>query len=291
MRTNAFDAAKAEIEGYFDRSPKKSFTEKALEIVLKQNQLPWNIPQSKTVENFITFLEKRSKMTLSVLHRVDNNRELKLYTWITTDPLTTFMGLKNGAYYTHYTAMFQHGLTEQIPKTYYLNAEHSGYQLKRESDLKQENVDKAFEKEQRKTGEQFSYGPSTIVLLNGQYCDRLGVIEHREGAIRYSYTDITRTIIDISIRPAYSGGVLEVLKAYENVKEKLDPNKLRAYLNQMRFVYPYNQVIGFYLEKAGYPENTLRLFEETANIKFYLTYNMRNPRFNERWKLYYPRGM
>ena len=291
MRTNAFDKAKAEIEGYFDGLPKKSFTEKALELILKQNQSFWGIPESKTVENFITFLEKRSRMNLSVLRRVDNSVELRLHSWRTTDQLTVFTGLKNGAYFTHYTAMFLHGLTEQIPKTYYLNGEHSGYQTPPDSKLKQENVDKAFTSEQRKTGEQFSFNQSTVILLNGQYTNRLGVIDHIDGDIRYAYTDVMRTLIDISVRPAYSGGVFEVLKAYESVKDKVDPNKLRAYLNQMGFIYPYHQVIGFYLERAGYPESTLKLFEQSMDINFYLTYNMRNPQFNERWRLFYPRGM
>ncbi len=291
MRTNAFDKSKAQIEGFFDQSAKKSFTAKALESVLNQNRLLWNIPESKTAENFITFLKSRSHMNTSVLYRVGSNYDLRLFTWRTTDQLTVFTGLKNNAYYTHYTAMFLHGLTEQIPKTYYLNSEHSGYQTTRDTNLKQENIDKAFSKEQRKAGEQFSFGQSTIILLNGQYTNRLGVIEHVDGDVRYIYTDIIRTLIDISIRPAYSGGVFEVLKAYESIKDKLDPNKLKAYLNQMGFIYPYHQVIGFYLEQTRYPESTLKLFEQTMNLNFYLTYNMKNPQFNKRWKLFYPRGM
>lgn len=291
MRTNAFDTSKALIEAYFDQSAKKSFTVKALDLVLGQNRSLWSIPESKTVENFITFLEKRSQMNSSTLYRTDNNDALRLFTWRTTDQLTVFTGLKNNAYYSHYTALFLHGLTEQVPKTYYLNFEHSGYQINRDTELKQTNIDKAFSKEQRKAGEQFSFNQSTVILLNGQYTNRLGVVAHTEGDIHYAHTDLTRTLIDISIRPAYSGGVFEVLKAYKSAKSQLDSNKLKAYFNQMGFIYPYHQLIGFYLEQASYPESTLKLFEETMDLNFYLTYNMKNPQFNERWKLFYPRGL
>jgi len=291
MRISAFEKAKVEIGAFFDHSSKKSFTVKSLEHLLKQNQLTWNVPESKTAENLITFLTNKSYMNLSVLYRADTNHSISLYTWRTTDPLTVFSGLKNKAYYTHYTALFLHGLTEQTPKTYYLNGEHSGHQTTKDQNLKQENIDKAFSKEQRKTGEQYSFNQSTVILLNGQYTSRLGVIEQNDGVIQYYYTDMIRTLIDITVRPAYSGGVFEVLKAFESAREKIDPNMLKTYLNQMRFIYPYHQVIGFYLELAGYPESTLKLFEQNTNYNFYLTYNMKNPHFNDRWKLFYPRGM
>ncbi len=291
MRSNAFETAKSQIDSYFDLSPKKSFTTKALEQVLNSNRDPWKIPTSKTVDSFISFLVSRSHMKASVLYRSDSNESLHLYTWRTSDQLTIFTGLKKGAYYTHYTAMFLHGLTEQIPRTYYLNHEHSGYQLPSSGALIQENIDKAFAKEQRKAGERFSFNQSTIVLLNGQYTQRLGVIEQIAGEARYAYSDIPRTLIDISVRPAYSGGVFEVLKAFERAKSRFDTARLVEYLEELELKYPYHQVIGFYLQNAGFSEGVLRLFEKEMKFNFYLTYNMKNPKFSQRWKLFYPRGM
>ena len=292
MRVAALEKAKPIIEAYFDQSPKKSYTAKALEIVLNKHRDFWGIPAGKTAENFINFLKEKSHLTLSVVYREDNNASIPLYTWRTTDHYTVLAGLKNHAYYTHYTAMSLNGLTEQVPKTVYLNFERSlASQTQQRTALQQANVDKAFASEQRKSGEQFRFNQFAIVLLNGQFADRLGVVDHQDGDARYSYTNLTRTLIDIAIRPAYSGGVFEVLKAYENSKGILDPKQLKKYLDQLNLVYPYHQVIGFYLEQAGYPESALRIFERDINMNFYLTYNMKKPQFNQRWKLFYPRGM
>jgi hypothetical protein len=45
------------------------------------------------------------------------------------------------------------------------------------------------------------------------------------------------------------------------------------------------------MDKTGYPESALALFEKKIELNFYLTYNMKNPQFDSRWKLYYPRGL
>ncbi len=66
--------------------------------------------------------------------------------------------------------------------------------------------------------------------------------------------------------------------------------KMASYLDQIDYIYPYDQVIGFYLEKAGYDESTLKLFDKKKEFNFYLTYNIRNKNFSDRWKLFYPKG-
>ncbi|MBK9319188.1 MAG: hypothetical protein IPM91_10415 [Bacteroidetes bacterium] len=63
-------------------------------------------------------------MTESTVNSVDT-REVKLYTWQSKDEMTILSGLVNNSYYAFYTSMFLHQLTLQIPKTYYLNFEHS----------------------------------------------------------------------------------------------------------------------------------------------------------------------
>jgi hypothetical protein len=57
----------------------------------------------------------------------------------------------------------------------------------------------------------------------------------------------------------------------------------------MDYIYPYHQVLGFYLEKAGYKESQLKILDNMdIEYDFYLNYKMENPSFSERWKLYYP---
>jgi predicted transcriptional regulator of viral defense system len=106
-----------------------------------------------------------------------------------------------------------------------------------------------------------------------------------------SITSLERTLIDIAVRPDYSGGPGEVLKAFENAKEKVSINKLNAILKKINFIYPYHQVIGFYLERAGYRASQIDLLrKKEIEYDFYLTYNMGETEYSPIWKLYYPKG-
>mgnify|MGYP000533613284 CR=1 FL=1 len=69
-------------------------------------------------------------------------------------------------------------------------------------------------------------------------------------------------------------------------------NKLAAYLRTLNFTYPYHQAIGFYLERAGdYSDSQINLIRQfPIEFDFYLTYQMKNPDYNERWRLFIPKG-
>ena len=104
-------------------------------------------------------------------------------------------------------------------------------------------------------------------------------------------TDCERTLIDATVRPAYSGGVAVVAKAFELAKETVSVNKLTAYLRKLRYVYPYHQAVGFYMERAGYDEALLKLLDQfPVEYDFYLEHAMKSPVLNKRWRLYVPKG-
>lgn len=220
-----------------------------------------------------------------------SNKNKVIYSWKTDDIYTVISGLKQNAYYSHYSAMFFHQLTLQIPKTYYLNHEHSSEMAHdAEKQLSQEDIDKALSGSQRKSGLFYTYKDFKVCIINGKKTNKLGVIRQSNKEQSFEYTDLERTLIDIAIRPAYSGGIFEVLEAYRKAKEKVDIKRLAGYLKQLDYRYPYHQAVGFYLKRAGYPEKQWKLFEKNIELKFYLTYEIRNKEFSERWQLYYPKG-
>ena len=208
------------------------------------------------------------------------------------DRYKTPLKLRKNSFLSHYTAMYLHNLTENIPKNVYTNQEQSKKPSNKNYDLQQKNIDKAFSKPMRKTNHIVFFDDFNSYMLNGKNTERLGVTEIEVDGENLLITDIERTLLDVSIRPGYGGGVEEILEAYINAKGQISINRLLAYSRKMDYIYPYHQVLGFYLEKAGYKESQLKILESMdIEYDFYLNYNMKNPSFSERWKLYYPQHL
>lgn len=185
-----------------------------------------------------------------------------------------------------------HNLTEQIPKTIYVNLEQPE-KPKPKSPLSQENINRAFSRPQRVSKNIAILGDYKICRLNGKFTNKLGVINIKgsQGETLLA-TDIERTLIDSVVRPAYSGGVFEVLNAFIRAKDKVSINKLTAMLKQLDYVYPYHQAIGFYLERSGvYKDSQIRLLKKSDfKYDFYLTHQMKETEYSKEWRLYYPKG-
>lgn len=191
------------------------------------------------------------------------------------------------SYLSHYSAVFFHGLTTQVPKTIYVTFEQS---KKQKTNIIQEQhlIDEAFKKKQRISGAQFDYDDHTIVFHNGKNTNRAGVYSLNGVPV----TNIERTLIDIAVRPNYAGGVYSVLEAYKKAIDKISINKLIAVLDNINYAYPYHQTIGFYLERAGYEGNRLdTLRKREVLFDFYLTYEMQDMEYSNKWRLYYPKGL
>jgi len=121
----------------------------------------------------------------------------------------------------------------------------------------------------------------------------LGVVEaNGPDGEKIRVTDVERTLIDITVRPGYSGGVFEVLKAFRNAKGKVSINRLQAMLKRLDYVYPYHQAVGFYLVRAGvYDDSAIRLLRKFGmKYDFYLTYDMKDPQYSKEWRLFFPKG-
>ncbi|MCA1568538.1 MAG: hypothetical protein LC803_23390 [Acidobacteria bacterium] len=103
-------------------------------------------------------------------------------------------------------------------------------------------------------------------------------------------TSVERTLIDITVRPVYSGGASEVLNAYRLAKDKVSTRTLIGTLKEMNYVYPYHQAVGFYLERTGvYKKAELQqLRSMPMEHDFYLDYNMSETQFSEVWRIHFP---
>jgi hypothetical protein len=186
--------------------------------------------------------------------------------------------------------MWLNGLTADEPECIYVNSEQTE-KPRWESTLEQATIDSAFRRPPRTTSNVAQYDNKRILLLNGKHTAGLGVTTFaREGSSPLRVSDLERTLIDIAVRPVYSGGVEQVLQAYRATNGKASPKRIAEVLSRLDYVYPYHQAIGFYLERSRvYDEAAIRLF---ANMRrefaFYLAHEMSEVRHCERWRVNYP---
>ena len=244
-----------------------------------------------TVDEFIKFLLQETK--LKKVSFGFPNRKIIKYVWGKALLYELLMTLQPACYFTHYTAMYLHGLTEQVPKTIYVNKEQTA-KSRGEGALTQERIDFALRRPTRISNNFTEYQNYKIYLLNGKNTGNLGVIQMNgpdEEKIRV--TDIERTLIDVTVRPIYAGGVFEVLKAYKLARPKVSVNKLAATLKKLDYIYPYHQAVGFYLDRAGvYRESSISLLKKFGfKYDFYLMHQIKEKEYSKKWRLYFPKGL
>lgn len=186
--------------------------------------------------------------------------------------------------------MFLHDLTDQIPFRIYVNSEQS---VKPQSGvLTQQGITNAFARKQRESTFVFRFLQNEALLLWGKNTGRLEVGEIEHDSAKLAVTKLERTLIDIAVRPAYAGGVFQVLEAYRRAINRLSTGVLIATLKKLGYVYPYHQAIGFYMQRAGYSESQYqRLRALGLNYDFYLTYDLREKEFDPAWRLFFPKSL
>jgi predicted transcriptional regulator of viral defense system len=212
------------------------------------------------------------------------------YVWKQASPYEIALSLKRRAYLCHATALFLHGLAEQIPSRIFVNAEQSPKPAG--GTLTQDGIHRAFANEQRESNFIFSFNDDQAVLLWGKHTNQLEVTQMDYSGTKLSVTGLERTLIDIVVRPSYSGGVFQVLEAYRRAQSRVSIGTLIATLKKLAYVYPYHQSIGFYMQRAGYPEKQYeRLRALGLGHDFYLSYGLREKEYVSQWRLFTPKGL
>lgn len=286
-----FSIAKPDIVRAIDELGKPILRLKDLAELLEVNRDFWRLARSTTRSQFVELLLSSTKLIrvrVNLPHRAET-----LYTWGKVDPHAVAASLKPGAYLSHFTAARLHGLTDQVLRTIYVNHEQRVLPVPAAA-LTQERVDAAFRRPQRVTSNIAELDGVRVCLVNGKHTGRLGVeaIRLSDGTMA-DVTDLERTLIDMTVRPAYAGGVGEVLEAFRRAAPRLSLNKLAATLAQIGFIYPYDQAVGFYLERAGaYPQHRIELFRKREfMLDFHLAHAMKRTEYSARWRLFFPAGL
>ena len=295
MRQTRIQIAKSDIVAYFNAQRPRIFTKIALEQILNEQRSFWRLAQRTTTQEFIDYLVKTSNLS-EIAFNFPARIDLR-YVWNNAPLLEVVASLRPNAYVCHYTAMKAHGLTDQVPKSIYLNHEQAGRSATG-TQLRQTAIDSAFARPQRTSNNVAPFGEYRVCLLSGQNTGNAGVTKqdvpdvYSDSNAQVRITSLERTLIDIAVRPAYAGGVSEVLNAYRNAAGRVSVNKIGALLKEIGYVYPYAQSIGFYLDRTGLfstsAVNILREFPQEND--FYLTHQMGEMEYIPSWRLYVPKG-
>ncbi|MFZ4680630.1 MAG: type IV toxin-antitoxin system AbiEi family antitoxin domain-containing protein [Flavobacterium sp.] len=289
MRKETFELAKSEIAAYLIDNKIGAYTFSDITKIFQSKREEWGIANYRTTKHFISFLEQNKILELIKLKHLTKGNLKQVFIIPNGDKFKIAQTIKKEGYISYYSALQIHQLTFQNSKSVYISFDKYG-ESENTDYISQESIDNAFSKPQRQTSEIYKSEIDDIrYIFIQKKTNSIDVGISEDNGVKF--TDLERTLIDITIRPAYSGGVFEVLEAFIKAKDKVNIIKMMNYLDELNYVYPYHQLIGLYLEKAGYNDEATRPFyKRKMNLKFYLTYNISNKKLDEKWNVYYPNG-
>ena len=129
-----------------------------------------------------------------------------------------------------WSAMAYHGLTDQVLRTVYVMAPYGTT---------------------NKSSSQYAYTieatPYMIIRVRPELY--FGTEDRFMAEVPFTITNLERTLIDGLVRPQYCGGFLEVLEAFSQAQEKLDPQRLLEYA--ARYGLSTQKRLGWVLETLG----------------------------------------
>ena len=281
----------AAINEYFNTSAKTTYSAGSLVDIFRANRRAWNLPRSVGDDVLLQILVQRTNLTELVL-RSENYPAIFRYTWGPPQPLSVALSIRPTGYFSHGTAMWIHsigGTTNEI----FVNREQS-HKTSDPKTLSQDAIDLAFRNHQRHSKLIYTLETSmSITVLSGKNSKQLevGNAKAPSGEI-VKVTSLERTLVDITVRPAYAGGVPQIIEAFRLVRGKVSISRVLDILQKLDYSYPYHQPIGFYLKRSAYPDADLDLARNMGiKVNFYADYAIKDPAYDSEFRTYYPKSL
>lgn|SRR5487761_51598 len=279
------------LEAVFEHRPERVFPQTDIVSVLNSGRFDWNLPRSMNPLTFIQMLLRRTKMTQVSLTSAEYAPLLR-YVWGTdVAPVLLALSIKPRAFCSHGSAMWIHGLGGN-ERDIFVNSEQSEKPPNR-GILAQEAINRAFHNEQRRSKLVYGYRGTTLTVLNGKNSGRLEVEPAKTpSGEQVEVTSIERTLVDITVRPAYAGGIAHVLESFRKARGIVSVEKLLRILKALDYSYPYHQSLGFYMTRSAYEEANLNLVKKLGTqFNFYLGHAMKDSVLDDEFKVFFPKSL
>jgi hypothetical protein len=229
-----------------------------------------------------------------------NGRAIPLYCSKPLDSITGYglaMAMFPDGYFCNLSSIYYHSLTNQVPNVVYICHETIGRRSGRAPAIPSKTkIRNAFIKPPRHTRYILDFHEGEVVVLDRERGSDYGTSAIRRGTSLYPkgarVTCIERALIDAVVSPQYNGGVASIPEYFLSAQKLLNVNKLLDIYRKLRFVYPYAQSIGFFLERAGMKRQAAKVRSAyPPRHQFYVDHSAKSSwRYDKRWMLYYPRG-
>lgn len=266
----------------------------------KQAEKIIGITRYKIVGNFIYDLKKEGIIKSYIL-TAKNKKTITLYISRSIDEFSPYelaLAMFPEGYFCNLSAIFYHGLTNQIPTSIYTCNETISAQKRTPTRiLTQTQLRNAFIKPHRHTKYIFNKkGYEIVVVDRSKHSgDSLVPIPAQDALFPHHsrVTCLERALIDAIVSPQYNGGIVSVYGYFRNAQQKLKLSKLVEIYRKLNFLYPYSQSIGFFLEKSGMQKHASHLYKVFPPLHdFFVDHNAKTSWiYNDKWKLSYPSGL
>jgi len=278
-----------QVQTFFDHNDGNVYGSRALTEIFNSHRQVWQLPWDLTYRAFLEGLLGQTQMRRFSLQSAQYGSVTR-FAWGDVSDYEVALSIRPNSFLTHGTAVFLHALTDQVPSIVYVNKEQGD--KPEGTGVSQATIDRAFARPQRRSNYLLRYGNVRILLVSGKATGRLGVVPFTlPNSAVVQVTSIERTLIDLVVRPAYAGGVFEVLKVFRAARDRASLPLLLGMLRQLNYSYPYHQVLGFYMEVSGYPVPAVNELRSLGmQFDFYLAHGIGDKVYVPAWRLFIPRG-
>jgi len=289
MKKSSFDIAT--LISLLSLTGQKVFRFAELRVFVEKNRESLGIPKTLTLPKLVNQL-----LETGIVEKVDFDfpfRKEVRYCIGNLRPLEKLLHAYPNAYFSHHTAATYNKLLSASLTQLFLNNEQKSIPQFL-GELTQEGIDIAFRNKSRITSNTANFDKYLVYLLNGKNTNCLGVKSIvLDSGEEVRITSVERTLIDMVVRPFYSGGPITVLTAFRNAHSMVSVPTMRNLLNQLAFVYPYHQAVGFYLQLSNcYSVEDMNLFRDLGfKFDFYLANAIKEVAYSKDWRMYYPKEL